>query len=153
MFTHIRSVKVDNLAIHVSAYGLDHSAIELGLGHFTYGQFDLPHIVWWEASRSYTLAGRIELGDTTMYALEASFWGSGLIGMGISAGYYTNFSANSFYIRPEVGLPEIPAGPVFIHAAIGWNIRLLNYKAPELNDPNFRIRLTIPLGAPTTSPE
>lgn len=149
MFTPVNRVEFDKVSAHASYYGFDHSAIEIGLGNFTYGWFN-SHLDW-QVTRSYALAGRIELGDTTMYALEASFWGAGLIGMGINAGYYTNLSSNSFYFRPEVGFGDIPIGFVFIHGAIGWNIQLFNHNAPELNNPNFQIRLTVPLDTSTAS--
>lgn len=151
MFTHIHKIKTQGIAAHAGLHGVNHSAIEIGVGSFTYGYYDLPHMGWW-ASRSYALTSRIELGDTTMYAFEASLWGEGLFGMGINAGYYTNFSANScFYIRPEIGTGEIPIGFLYIHGAIGWNIRLLNHNAPEFNSPNLRVRLTIPFDTTTES--
>jgi len=152
MVTKIHRVDLEKPSIHVSYHGVNHSAIEFGVGYFIHGLFSLPHAGDWKASRSYAIAARVELGDTTMYAVEASIWGSGIIGTGLSVGYYGNSSTNSFYIRPEVGLGEIPLGFAYIRPTIGWNIRFLNNGAPALNSPDLQMRVTIPLGA-SSNPE
>ena len=86
----------------------------------------------------------IELGDTAMYALEGSLWGGGVIGMGINAAYYTNFTTSSFYLRPELGMGDFAIGPIWLRWGLGYNIRFTHRAVAEMNQPCLSVRVTMP---------
>ncbi len=143
MFRSINNPKFDKTCFHASFSGIDHPAIELGVGNLTYGQKSVLHRTA-GITRSYAVAARVELGDTAMYALEGSLWGGGVIGMGINAAYYTNFTTSSFYLRPELGMGDFAIGPIWLRWGLGYNIRFTHRAVAEMNQPCLSVRVTMP---------
>lgn len=143
MFRSINNPKFDKTSLHAGFSGIDHPAIELGIGKLTYGQQSVLHQTA-NITRSYAVAARAEFGDTLMYAIEGSLWGGGSIGLGINAAYYTNFTTSSFYLRPEIGMGDFPIGSIWVRWGLGYNIRFTPHDVAEMNQPSFNVRVTIP---------
>lgn len=143
MFRSITNPKFDKTCLHAGFSGIDHPAIELGVGKLKYGQKSVLHHTA-DITHSYAIAARVELGDTMMYALEGSLWGGGSIGIGISAAYYTNFTNSSFYVRPEIGLGDFSIGPLWLRCALGYSIRFTPHDVAEMNQPSLNVRVAIP---------
>lgn len=144
MFSSINNPKFDKTCLHAGFSGIDHPAIEVGVGNLKYGQKSVLHHTA-SITRSYAIAARVELGDTAMYAIEGSLWGGGAIGMGLSAAYYTNFTASSFYLRPEFGMGDFSIGPIWLRWGVGYNIRCTHRAVAEMNQPFLNVRVTVPL--------
>lgn len=154
MFIPIEKPEYEKVAGHVGYAGVGHQGVEFGVGLLKYKQVNMIHgsSIPANQTKQYALALRKEyLDSTSLYAIEASLWGSHFgLANGLSLAYYTDFaSGGGFYLRPDIGV-IYPIGPVWFRASIGWNIRLVGTAPGELNSPFLSARLSMPLD--TTAP-